>query len=171
MDEKILIEKIVMEVLASMGGKTTEAPAICPKAANKRVTAVDYPLASKRPELVKSPTNKTLNDITLEAVMNGKVTPQDVRIAPETLEMQAQVAESVGRYAFARNLRRAAELIAVPDERILEIYNALRPYRSTKQELIDIAEELDKKYNAKVNSAFVREAADVYEIRNRLKRD
>jgi len=170
MDEKLLIEKIVMEVLASMGGKTPEQPAGCNKCDSK-VTAVDYPLATKRPELVKSPTKKTLSDITLKAVMDGKVTPQDVRIAPETLEMQAQVAESVGRDAFARNLRRAAELIAVPDERILEIYNALRPYRSTKQELLDIAEELDKKYNAKVNSAFVREAAEVYEIRNRLKRD
>ena len=35
--------------------------------------------------------------------------------------------------------KRQAELIAVPDDRLLEIYNALRPYRSTKQELLDIA--------------------------------
>ena len=53
------------------------------------------------------------------------------------------MAESVHREAFAGNLRRAAELIAVPDDRLLEIYNALRPYRSTKQELLDIAGELD----------------------------
>ncbi len=30
------------------------------------------------------------------------------------------------------NFERAAELTAVPDDRILEIYNALRPYRSTR---------------------------------------
>ncbi len=37
------------------------------------------------------------------------------------------------------NFERAAELTAVPDDRILEIYNALRPYRSTKEELLAIA--------------------------------
>ena len=46
-------------------------------------------------------------------------------------------------------MRRAAELIAVPDTRVLEIYNALRPYRSTKVELLAIADELEDKYNAK----------------------
>ena len=91
-------------------------------------------------------------------------------IAPETLEMQAQVAESVHREAFAGNLRRAAELIAVPDDRLLEIYNALRPYRSTKQELLDIAGELDGKYGAKTAASLVREAAEVYEKRGRLKK-
>ena len=83
--------------------------------------------------------------------------------------MQAQVAESVGRDAFASNLRRAAELIAVPDKRILEIYNALRPYRSTKAELYQIADELENQYNCKINAAFVREAADVYALRGRLR--
>ena len=68
------------------------------------------------------------------------------------------------------NLRRAAELIAVPDDRLLEIYNALRPYRSSKQELIDIANELDQKYGAKTAAALVREAADVYDQRGRLKK-
>ncbi|XVE33990.1 diol dehydratase small subunit [Wukongibacter baidiensis] len=131
----------------------------------------DYPLAEKRPELVKTPTNRKLEDITLEAVLSGSITANDVRIAPETLELQAQISESVGKDAFARNLRRAAELIAVPDDRILEIYNALRPYRSTKQELLDIAEELESKYDARINGAFVREAAQVYDERNRLKRD
>ena len=87
-----------------------------------------------------------------------------------TLEMQAQVAESVHREAFAGNLRRAAELIAVPDDRLLEIYNALRPYRSTKQELLDIAGELDGKYGAKTAASLVREAAEVYEKRGRLKK-
>ena len=31
----------------------------------------------------------------------------------------------------------------VSDKRLLEMYNALRPYRSSKQELLDIASELD----------------------------
>ena len=58
----------------------------------------------------------------------------------------------------------------MPDERLLEIYNALRPYRSTKQELIDIANELDQKYGAKTAAGLVREAAEVYEKRGRLKK-
>ena len=59
--------------------------------------------------------------------------------------------------------------LAVPDKRILEIYNSLRPYRSTKAELYAIAEELEKQYGCKVNADFVREAADVYEVRGRLR--
>lgn len=163
-----LIEQIVKEVMATMG----EKPAAAPKAAAAgAVTKSDYPLSEKRPELLKSPTGKTLQDVTIEGVLNGTIKPQDVRISPETLELQAQIAESVGREAFARNLRRAAELIAVPDDRILEIYNALRPYRSTKEELLAIADELDTKYSAKINAGFVREAAVVYETRKRLRQD
>ena len=54
---------------------------------------------------------------------------------------------------------------------MLQIYNALRPYRSTKAELLAIADELENKYGAKVNAAFVREAADVYERRGRLRQE
>ena len=35
----------------------------------------------------------------------------------------------------------------------LEIYNCLRPYRSTKQELLNIASELENKYQAQVCAA------------------
>lgn len=167
-----LIEQIIKEVMASMGGNTEAQKCETAVAVGTKVNAkADYPLSSKRPELLKTPTGKKLEDITLQGVLSGAVTPQDVRIAPETLELQAQVAESVGRSAFARNLRRAAELIAVPDDRILEIYNAMRPYRSTKGELLAIADELDHKFGAKINAAFVREAADVYESRGRLRQD
>jgi propanediol dehydratase small subunit len=83
--------------------------------------------------------------------------------------MQAQVAESVGRDTLARNMRRAAELIKVPDAELLEVYNALRPYRSTKAELYGLADGLESKYGCTVNAAFIREAADVYEKRGRLK--
>lgn len=169
MNQQQLIEQLVKEVMASMGGAT--APAAPAAAKTSTVTKADYPLGEKRPELLKSPSGKTLNDITLDKVIDGSIKAADVRISPETLELQAQVAESVGRDAFAKNLRRAAELIAVPDERILQIYNALRPYRSSKEELIEIADELESKYNACINAAFVREAACVYEQRNRLRED
>ncbi|MFZ1383616.1 MAG: diol dehydratase small subunit, partial [Propionicimonas sp.] len=130
-----------------------------------------YPLGEKMPDKVKSATGKVLADFTLDKVKSGELKAEDFRIAPETLEMQAQVAESVDRDNLARNMRRAAELIAVPDDQLLSVYNALRPYRSTKAELYGIADELEQKYQCKVNAAFIREAADVYEKRGRLKVD
>lgn len=137
----------------------------------RKMNPQDYPLATKRPEFIKTPTGKKLEDVTLEKVLSGEIKPEDVRISPETLEMQAQIAEGMNRDAMARNFRRASELIAVPDDRILEIYNSLRPYRSTKEELLSIAEELESKYNAKVNADFLREAAEIYEKREKLRQE
>ncbi len=165
MDQELLMKQIVEQVMNAMnnGGAA-------PAASSGKVTAANYPLAEKEPGKIKTPTGKPFSSLSYEKVISGELTAEDMRISPETLEMQAQVAESVNREAFAGNLRRAAELIAVPDERLLEIYNALRPYRSTKQELIDIANELDQKYGAKTAAGLVREAAEVYEKRGRLKK-
>ena len=129
----------------------------------------DFPLADKRPDLVRSATGLALEEITLDKVVSGEISFDDIRIRPKTLKYQAQIAESVDRPHLAANLERAAEMTQIPDRHVLEIYNALRPYRSTKQELLDIAVELETKHKAKNCAALVREAADVYEQRNRLK--
>lgn len=134
-----------------------------------KVTSKEYPLATKIPEKIQTPTGKKLTDITLESVMSEEIKPEDIRISKDTLEMQAQIAESMDRVAIARNFRRAGELINIPDDRVLEIYNALRPYRSSKEELFAIADELEEKYDATVNAAFIREAAEVYEARKKLR--
>ena len=167
MDQELLMKQIVEQVMAAMSGAA--APAASAPAAKGCVSAAQYPLAENMPEKIKTPTGKAFGDLSYEKIINGQLTSDDMRISPETLEMQAQVAESVGREAFAGNLRRAAELIAVPDERLLEIYNALRPYRSTKQELLDIAAELEG-YKCAIAAGLVREAAEVYEKRGRLKK-
>lgn len=167
MDQELLMKQIVEKVMAAMNSTSPAPVSETTKAGT--VTANDYPLAEKIPDKIKTPTGKDFESLKYQDLIDGKLTPEDMLIAPETLEMQAQVAESVGREAFASNLRRAAELIAVPDERLLEIYNALRPYRSTKQELLDIAAELDG-YKALASATLVREAADVYEKRGRLKK-
>lgn len=166
MIDNSVLEQMIKEVMASMN---TQPSYTASKPAGS-VSDANYPLGEKMADQISTPTGIKLADITMDAVMSGKVTSNDVKIAPETLEMQAQIAESVGRDAFARNLRRAAELIAVPDERVLEIYNALRPYRSTKAELLAIADELENQYGCKINSAFVREAAELYDARGRLKK-
>ena len=130
----------------------------------------DYPLAEQRPELIKTPTGKNLDDINMDKVMAGEVTMEDCRISAQTLEYQAEIAESAGHPQMAANFRRAAELTAFADERVLEIYEALRPFRSTRDELEAIAVELENK-GAVLNAAFVRQGAAVYQQRKKLKGD
>ncbi len=165
MNNDQLIEKMVREVLTSMQKDTTTQTV-----SNNEVTRDDYPLGKKVPEKIKTKTGIKLSDLTLDKVISGEITAEDITISPETLRMQGQIAASAKRDTFAMNLNRASELIAVPDERILEIYNSMRPYRSTKKELYDIADELENKYGCKINAEFIREAASVYENRGRLKK-
>ncbi|MEI0446708.1 diol dehydratase small subunit [Brachyspira intermedia] len=166
MDEQLL-EKMIKEIVSNINN-TSNSRSI--SNSSVEISAKDYPLGYNRKDLIKTSTGKSLDDITLDAVMNDRVGPNDVRITAETLEYQAKIAESVGRKIFAMNLRRAAELTRISDDRILEIYNALRPFRSTKAELIAIADELESKYSAKISASLVREAAEVYEKRDRLRR-
>ena len=163
MTQEQMLEQIVKQVMSSM---SAAAPAA---AACDKVTAEDYPIGDKRPELIVSATGKAYKDLTLDKLLAGELTAEDLRIRPETLELQAQVADSVHRAAFGRNLRRAAELIAVPDARLLEIYNAMRPYRSTKEELLAIADELKGQYNAPISASLVAEAAEVGYARKRTR--
>lgn len=173
MDENLNLEDIIREVMKSMmevdrAPKQYESKDACGSDCEVKLNTSDYPLAQNSKHLIKTNTGKGLDDITLESVMNGKTTSDDIKITSEVLLYQAQIAESVGRKQFGFNLRRAAELTIVPDQRVLEIYNALRPYRSTKQQLLDIASELENKYNAKINARLVKEACEVYEKRGRL---
>lgn len=126
---------------------------------------IDYPL-SDHPDQVKTPDGTKLSEITLEKVVEGEIDGEELVIAPETLEKQAQIADENGRPQLAQNFRRAAELTRVPDDRILEIYNALRPSGAEKGKLHDIANELENEYDAEINAEHVREAAEIYEERN-----
>ncbi len=126
---------------------------------------IEYPL-SDHPDQVETPDGTKLSEITLEKVVEGEIDGEELVIAPETLEKQAQIAENEGRPQLAQNFRRAAELTAVPDDRILEIYNALRPSGAEKEKLHDIADELENEYDATINAEHVREAAAVYEERD-----
>lgn len=131
----------------------------------------DYPLGSKRPDLLKTLSGRAFSEISLEKALSGELTSREFRISPETLELQAQVAEAHGRPQLAANFRRAAELTRIPDEEVLRIYNALRPHQATKGALRAIAKDLERRYGAKRNAAFIREALTYYEKRNLLKKD
>ena len=128
----------------------------------------DYPLGTQRPDLVRTPGGLGLDELTLDALRSGRLEASEMRATAETLELQAQVALAAGRAQLAANLRRAAELTGVPDEVILEVYTALRPHRSTADELESWADRLERDFQAVATAAFVREARVVYEQRNLL---
>ena len=131
-----------------------------------KLTAADYPLAEKRPELVKGPRGKRLEEVTLDHVMSGDITMEDLRITPDALRMQADVARSAGRPMLAANFERAAELVAVPQDLIMKVYELLRPGRAKNKEArLDAAATVRAEYGAERMAAFVEEAAAVYERR------
>ncbi|GAA4777166.1 diol dehydratase small subunit [Actinomycetospora chlora] len=132
------------------------------------LTPADYPLSINRPDLLTTPTGRALSDITMSAVVAGEVTNEDLRVRPETLVLQGQIAESVGRRQLGENCRRAAEMTAIPDEEVLAMYNALRPRASTGAQLEEMAARLEGTYDAATCAALVREAAQVYAARNLL---
>ena len=128
----------------------------------------DYPLGTQRPDLVRTPGGLGLEELTLDALRSGRLDASEMRATPGTLELQAQVALAAGRAQLAANLERAAELTGVPDEVILEVYTALRPHRSTADELEGWADRLERDFQATMTAAFVREARAVYAKRNLL---
>ena len=107
---------------------------------------------------------RPLTEITIEAAARGDLSQSDLRIHPDTLRHQADVAEQHGNPQLANNLRRAAELTALGDEELLAIYEALRPGRSSLAELEAIAAHLEESGAASC-AALVREAAAVHERR------
>lgn len=127
-----------------------------------------YPLGEYEKESIRSKTGKKLNDITLEEIRKGNITAEDIKISKETLAKQAQVAKNADNRELAMNFERAAELVDIPDEVILEMYNKLRPNRSTKEELLQMADKLTNQYRAVQCSKLVLEAVEIYEKRGVL---
>ena len=127
-----------------------------------------YPLGELEKEQIRSKTGKKLTEITLDEVMKGHISSDDIKISKEMLKAQGQVAKETGNDPTEKNFERAAELVDVPDDVILKMYDKLRPNRSTKLELVQMAQELIEKYNAKNCARLVMEAAEVYEKRGIL---
>ena len=124
----------------------------------------DYPLGTRRPDLVRTPSGLPLDDVTLAGARSGSVGSGDARATAATLVLQAGVARAAGRAQLADGIERAAELTQVPDDELLAIYTALRPGRSSTDELEAWAARLDE-LGAVHNATFVREAAEAYRAR------
>ena len=106
-------------------------------------TLADYPLAETRPERVRALSGKPMAAITLDAVLAGEVGMDDVRIDADALRQQAAIARAAGRPTLARNLERGADLVAVPQDVIMRVYDLLRPGRArSKDELYAAARAL-----------------------------
>jgi propanediol dehydratase small subunit len=126
----------------------------------------DYPLSEKRPELVAGQRGKKLSDITLDGLVSGEVQMEDLRITSQALHYQADIARAAGRPTLAENFERGAELVAVPEDVIMQVYELLRPGRAAeKSVLIEAANLLRREYGAAKLADFIEEAADVYERR------
>ena len=133
---------------------------------HKPLTTADYPLAEQRPDLMRTRSGKALDELTLDALEAGGVALEDLRITPDALRQQAEIARAAGRPTLARNFARAAELVDVPQDVILRVYELLRPGRAKgKADLIDAAQVLRTTYKAEQMAVFIEEAATVYERR------
>ena len=136
-----------------------------------KLTAADYPLAEKRPDLVVGKRGKNLDAITLDGLLSGEVTLEDLSITKRALNQQAEIARNVGRTTLAQNFERAADIVEVPQETIMRIYELLRPGRAdSKDQLLAVASELQATYGAAKMAAFIVEAADIYERRELFKK-
>jgi propanediol dehydratase small subunit len=118
---------------------------------------------------VHTASGRNLDELNIEALRTGELTAEDFCISGETLHRQADAAEAAGYRQLAENLRRAAELTDISNQEVLDIYNALRPSRSTYDELITLADRLENDLDAPLTAAFVREAAQVYQERGILR--
>ncbi len=132
----------------------------------RKLSIEDYPLAEKRPEIVAGRRGKKLSDLTLENVISGAVTLDDLTITQGALNQQAEISHAAGRPTLAANFMRAGEIVDVPQDVIMQTYELLRPGRArSKVELIAAADQLLERYGAARMAAFVAEAAEVYERR------
>lgn len=130
------------------------------------LTTADYPLAENRPELVRTARGLPLEALTAEAVAADEIALPDLAVTPEALRRQAALARAAGRPTLARNFERAAEMVGIPQDVLLEVYELLRPGRAPdRSALDDAARRLREDFAAPAVAAFVEEAAEVYEKR------
>lgn len=129
-----------------------------------------YPLMDHAAETLRAASGRLLAEVTLDAAAAGELEIADLQVRAETLRAQAEVARRAGYPQLAENLSRAAELVAVPGDEVLRMYDLLRPGRASFAELEALAERLERAYAAPACAALVREAAEVYRRRGLLRR-
>jgi propanediol dehydratase small subunit len=113
---------------------------------------------------IRTRSGRPLADLTIDALRAGALSGDDFSISREQLEAQAVAAEASNHRQLADNLRRAAELTGLSDERVFAIYELLRPGRASFAELTRLAGELASQNMPRL-ALFVGEAAEAYRSR------
>ena len=106
--------------------------------------------------------------ISVGNAVDGKLDLSDLRMDPAALAHQAVVAAEGGNPQLAENFLRAAELALVDDEDVMGLYEALRPHRSTAEELEALRVSLETRGAARC-AELVRQAAAAYARRGLLR--
>jgi propanediol dehydratase small subunit len=107
-------------------------------------------------------------EFTVEAAVDGNLHLSDLRMDPAALAHQAVVASDGGNPQLAENFLRAAELATIGDEEVMNLYESLRPHRSTAEELEALRVSLETRGAARC-AELVRQAAVVYARRGLLR--
>jgi len=137
----------------------------------QKLTQKDYPIAETQPSKVKGKRGIALSELTMDAVLEGRVALEDLQITPEALLKQAEIAKSVGRTTLSDNFERAAEMNKLPNSEVMEIYELLRPGRAgSKSTLLEAAEKIRSRYSAEGLAEFIEEAAEFYDKRGLFKK-
>jgi propanediol dehydratase small subunit len=105
---------------------------------------------------------------TVQNAVDGKLRLSDLRMDPAALAHQAAVAESGGNPQLAENFLRAAELATMDDEEVMALYEALRPHRSSAEQLEALRASLEGR-GAMRCAELVGQAAVVYARRGLLR--
>jgi propanediol dehydratase small subunit len=112
-------------------------------------------------EPVKAASGRPVDELTVDRVRDQQLSMDDIRIHPDTLNHQADLAARFGNDQLAASLRRAAEMTRLDDEELMRIYDALRPGRSSADELRTMAAGLAARQLPRC-AQLVTEAAEVY---------
>ncbi|MBX7408465.1 diol dehydratase small subunit [Clostridium chauvoei] len=129
---------------------------------------IKYPL-SENDFNIKSKSGKYLKDISIDEVIKGNITGEDIKVSKETLKIQGEIAKKERRDQLGENFERASELVEIPDDELLIIYNMLRPYRSSENELLQKAKEIKVKFGAIRCSELIMDALKTYKKRGILR--
>jgi propanediol dehydratase small subunit len=110
----------------------------------------------------------TEDKYTVQAAVDGKLSLADLRMDPAALAHQAAVATENGNPQLAENFLRAAELTRVDDEEVMNLYEALRPHRSSAEQLEALRVSLQARGAVRC-AELVGQAAAVYARRGLLR--
>ena len=91
MTNEELVSKITQEVLKKMDAPSAGTTKVSSSTASAGSTGMDksnYPLGEKSADKIYSSTGRKLSEMTMQQVLDGELKAEDIRIAPETLNMQ-----------------------------------------------------------------------------------